>query len=298
MIINHNLSAINAHRNIGINTFHTDKNMESLSSGLRINRAGDDAAGLAVSEKMRSQVRGLHQAGRNAQDTVSFVQTAEGWLNETTSSLQRIRELAVQAANGVYTSNDRGFIQVEVNQLVEEIERISQHAEFNTLSPLNGSFDEPNNPDAVAGAASLIDPTEGGLVGHIGANMDQRIRLFIGNMSAKALGLAENSEEFIPTVSVSSIEGANRSIAQIDLALSKVSEQRADMGAYQNRLEQAMTGINIAAENLQASESRIRDTDMGNAMVNFVKNSILTQSSTSMLAQANLRPQLILRVLG
>jgi flagellin len=298
MIINHNLSAIDAHRNIGINGLNTNRNMESLSSGLRINRAGDDAAGLAVSEKMRSQVRGLNQASKNAQDVVSFIQTAEGWLNETTSALQRVRELSIQAANGIYTQNDRNYIQAEVNQLVQEVERISQHAEFNTLSPLNGSFDEANNPEAVAGAASLMDPNEGGLVAHIGANMDQRMRVFVNNMSAKALGLAENAEEFNVSVSVSSIEGANRSIATLDQALSKVNEQRANLGAYQNRLEMAVQGINVAAENIQASESRIRDTDMGKEMVDFVKNQILTQSSSSMLAQANARPQLVLRILG
>jgi flagellin len=309
MIINHNLSAVNAHRNLMINSFNNDKNLEALSSGERINRARDDAAGLAVSEKMRSQIRGLHQAGRNAQDAISFVQTAEGHLQETTAALQRIRELSIQAANGIYTPSDRMQIQVEVSQLVSEIERISQQADFNTWRPLNGTFSKEGNlaavdttgagdPNAIAAAGSQ---TMDGLVVHIGANMDQNTRIHIGDMSARALKLAEAAQEPTPpkmSISVSTEKDANLTISVIDDALTTVNKQRADLGAYQNRLEMAVKGIDVAAENLQAAESRIRDTDMANQMVDFVRNSILTQSATSMLAQANIRPQLVLRVLG
>lgn len=306
MIINHNISAINAHRNLMVNTFQTDRNMEALSSGLRINKGRDDAAGLAVSEKMRSQIRGLNQASRNAQDGISFIQTAEGYLNETTAALQRVRELSIQAANGIYTPEDRMQIQVEVSQLVDEIERISQQADFNQWKPLNGTFGrEGGKIAATTGASEGITAASadvnGGMTVHIGANMDQRINVYIEDMSSRALGLAEGQAEtgsVRMSISVSTVENANKTIGDIDLALQKVNRQRADLGAYQNRLEMSIKGIDIAAENLQSAESRIRDTDMAKEMVDFVKNSILTQSATSMLAQGNTRPQLALRILG
>lgn len=301
MIINHNLPALDAHRNMAINTFKSDRNLESLSSGLRINRAADDAAGLAVSEKMRSQIPGLNQASRNAQDTISFLQTAEGWLSETTSAVQRVRELAVQAASGIYHSEDREFIQTEVNNLVNEIQRISEDAEFNRLSPLAGHFGNPTAPNAtVAPQDPNVAQLNDGLVAHIGANMDQFERLYIENMSAKALGLAEDTADpgTVIKVDVTTVETANQAISMADEALKQVTGQRSQIGAYMNRMEMAVQGINNASENLQAAESRIRDTDMATEMVDFVKNSILTQSSANMLSQANLRPQIVLRVLG
>lgn len=288
MIINHNLPAINAHRNMGIANLNGDRDLSALSSGLRINKAADDAAGLAVSEKMRSQIRGLNQASRNAQDTISFIQTAEGWLTETTSAIQRVRELSVQAANGIYTNEDRQYINKEIAQLVDEVQRISDQAEFNTWLPLNGTFSSPTATPPTDG--------EGGLIAHVGANANQNTRVFIGNMSAVALGLKDDANNL--KVTVSSVVQANQAIIASSEALNRVNELRANLGAYQNRMEMAIQGINIAAENMQAAESRIRDTDMAMSMVDFVKNSILTQSSTSMLAQANLRPQLVLRVLG
>jgi flagellin len=300
MIINHNLSAINAHRSLRINDLAQSRDIEKLSSGLRINRAADDAAGLAVSEKMRSQIRGLNMAARNAQDGISFIQTAEGWLNETTSALQRMRELSVQAANGIYTQTDRMYIQTEVEELVDEVDRIASTAEFNTLRMLRGAAQALGEAEtAEIPQDALIQPDHGGIWLHIGANMDQRRQIYIGNMSAAALGLSigdQASREL--RISFSSPDGANQAISVFDQALFKVNRQRADMGAYQNRLESALTGINIAVENLQSSESTIRDADMANQMVDFVKNSILTQSSMAMLAQANATKQLVLRLLG
>jgi len=308
MIINHNLSAVNAHRNLMVNTFNTDVTMEALSSGLRINKGRDDAAGLAVSEKMRAQIRGLHQASRNAQDGISFVQTAEGHLQETTSALQRIRELSIQAANGIYTKEDRSQIQAEVTQLIDEVQRVAEQSTFNQMKILNGRFSESGIPSAPAATApdsnavtSVADPAKG-LIVHVGANADENVQFIIDDMSAQALGIGTKDTEgqrlTKPTVSVETISGANQTIISMDQALEKVNKQRANLGAYQNRLEMAVKGIDVAAENIQSAESRIRDADMAKQMVEFVKNSILTQSATSMLAQANTRPQLALRILG
>jgi flagellin len=285
MIINHNLSAMYANRNLGINNLGVDKNMEKLSSGMRINRAGDDASGLAVSEKMRSQIRGLNQASRNASDGISFIQTSEGYLQETQDILQRIRELAVQSANGIYTAEDRMQIQVEISQLVDEIDRIASHAQFNGMNLLTGRFARETGENAVTGSMWL----------HIGANMDQRERVFIGTMTAKGLGVRNIASDEI--LSLANIDNANRSIGVLDAALKAVSKQRADLGAYQNRLEHAVKGIDIGAENLQAAESRIRDTDMANEMVEYTKNRILIQASSAMLAQANQKPQSVLQLL-
>ncbi len=300
MIINHNLSAINAHRTLSINDRAQQLDIERLSSGLRINRAADDAAGLAVSEKMRSQIRGLNQASRNAQDGISFIQTAEGWLNETTSVLQRIRELAVQAANGIYTFQDRMQIQVEINQLVDEVDRIASTAEFNKLRMLRGAAEKLTAYETSdVPKDALFQPDTGGVWIHIGANMDQRELLSIGNMSAAALGLTTGEQaDRAMQITFSSADKANQAIAVLDQALFRVNRQRADMGAYQNRLEHVIQGVDIAAENLQAAESQIRDTDMALQMVNFVKDNILTQSATAMLAQANQTKQLVLRLLG
>lgn len=304
MIINHNVSAMNAHRNLGINNFESDRVMEHLSSGMRINRGADDAAGLAVSEKMRSQIRGLTVASRNAQDGISFIQTAEGFLQETTSALQRIRELSVQAANGVYTDKDREQIQTEVTQLVSEVQRVADQSEFNKKILFQGDWAGPEQqmdasagaPAATAAAAAEAGEDGPGVRIHVGANMDQYVRVYVGNMTTDGIGLTNRADGY--KVSVTSVEDANRSITVVDEALHTVNKQRTDLGAMQNRLETAMRGIDVATENLQSAESRIRDSDMAKEMIDFVKDNILSQSAVSMLAQANLRPQMILRVLG
>lgn len=285
MIINHNMSSIFANRNLKIDGWELDKNIEKLSSGLRINRAGDDASGLAVSEKMRAQVRGLLRAEKNVEDGISFIQTTEGYLQETQSVLQRVRELAVQAANGIYTDEDRMQIQVEISQLVDEIDRIASHAQFNGLNMLTGRFAKE----------SLGNQPVASMWFHVGANMDQRNRVYVGTMTAKALGIRDVASDQI--ISLSTPEGANMAIGKVDLALMAVSKQRADLGAYQNRLTHTAKGLLVGAENLQAAESRIRDTDMAEEMSVFVKNQILTQAATAMLAQANQKPQLVLQLL-
>ncbi|MDR2052481.1 MAG: flagellin [Treponema sp.] len=285
MIINHNLSAMFADRSLKVTQNSLTKGMEKLSSGLRINRAGDDASGLAVSEKMRSQIRGLNQASANASNGISFIQTTEGYLQETQDIIQRIRELSVQAANGIYTDEDRMQIQVEVSQLVDEVDRIASHAQFNGMNMLTGRFARAGGENVITASMWL----------HIGANMDQREQVFIGTMTAGALGLRQIQDESI--VSLEAPEDANRAIGVLDAALQKINKQRADLGAYQNRLEHAVRGIDIGAENLQASESRIRDTNMANEMVNYVKDQILSQSGTAMLAQANQRTNSVLQLL-
>ena len=281
MIINHNMSSLYADRVTNISNESIMKNMEKLSSGERINRAGDDASGLAVSEKMRSQIRGLNQASKNIQNGVSFIQTTEGYLNETTDILQRVRELAVQSANGIYSDEDRMQIQVEVSQLVAEVDRIASQAQFNGMNMLTGRFSQDG---------------EGIMQFQIGANVDQNTRVFIGTLTASSLGLkgAQGGEE---QISISTPDEANMTLATIDEALKNVTKQRADLGAYQNRFEMAAKGINIAAENTQAAESRIRDTDMASEMVEFTKNQILTQAGTAMLAQANSQSQTVLALL-
>jgi flagellin len=285
MIINHNLSAMYSDRQLGINNLATDKGMEKLSSGMRINRAGDDASGLAVSEKMRSQIRGLQRASKNALDGISFIQTAEGFLQETQDIMQRMRELAVQASNGIYSTEDRMQIQVEVSQLVDEIDRIASHAQFNGMNMLTGRFARETGENVITGSMWF----------HIGANMDQRERAYIGTMTAKGLGVRNVADDTF--LSISSSDNANRAIGTLDAALKKVNKQRADLGAYQNRFEHAIRGIDIGAENLQAAESRIRDTDMANAMVGYTKDRILSQASNAMLAQANQKTQQVLQLL-
>lgn len=285
MIINHNLSSINAHRRLAANNEAISSNMRKLSSGMKITRAGDDASGLAVSEKMRAQISGLQRAEKNAQDGISFIQTTEGYLQETTQILQRIRELSIQSANGIYTSEDRMQIQVEVSQLVDEVDRIASHAQFNGMNMLTGRFADPS-----AGGT-----TTASMWFHIGANMDQRVRTFVGTMTSKGLNLVNKSSG--EPISLSSPEKANTSIGVIDEALKKVNKQRADLGAYQNRLEH-VTKVNlIGAENLQASESRIRDVDMAKEVTQLTKNQILQQASVSMLAQANTKTQSVLSLI-
>ena len=283
MVINHNMSSMFANRTLGVTNSQLMGNLEKLSSGEKINRAGDDASGLAVSEKMRSQIRGLNQANRNIQNGISFIQATEGYLQETTDILQRIRELSVQSANGIYSDEDRMQIQVEVSQLVSEVDRIASQAQFNGMNMLTGRFAENSATNNV-------------MTFQVGANMDQRVQAFIGTMTATALGLkgAQGTDE---QISISTPDLANMTIGTIDAALKSVSRQRADLGAYQNRFEMASNGIAVAAENMQGAESGIRDTDMASAMVEYTKNSILTQSGTAMLAQANSQSQNVLALL-
>ncbi|ACQ54849.1 flagellin [Clostridium botulinum] len=274
MIINHNLNAMNAHRQMAINTGNNGKAIEKLSSGLRINRAGDDAAGLAISEKMRGQIRGLNQASRNSQDAISLIQTAEGALNETHSILQRMRELTVQAANDTNVTVDRENLQKEVAELQSEINRIASQTQFNTKSLINGAVSE----DAKA------------MTFQIGANSGQTIKLTIGSMDAKTLKVDNIKLD-------DTAANITKQIATIDSAINSVSKERAKLGANQNRLEHTIANLDNSAENLQAAESRIRDVDMAKEMMNFTKTNILTQAAQAMLAQANQAPQGVLQLL-
>jgi flagellin len=283
MIINHNMSALYANRSLGITNGDVAKSIERLSSGQRINRAGDDASGLAVSEKMRGQIRGLNQAERNIQTGVSFIQTTEGYLQETQDILHRLRELSVQSANGIYTDEDRMQIQVEVSQLIDEVNRVASHAQFNGMNLLTGAYAREDGPRTM-----LLQ---------VGANMDQNEQIFIGNMTATALGLQDAQGEE-GSLTIATPENANKAIGTLDSALMQVSKQRADLGAYQNRFEMAAQGVAIAAENLQASESRIRDADMASEMVTYTKDQILAQAGNAMLAQANTRTQSVLQLLA
>ncbi|AGT44679.1 flagellar filament core protein [Treponema pedis str. T A4] len=279
------MSAMFAQRTQGATTVHIGKDIEKLSSGLRINRAGDDASGLAVSEKMRSQIRGLNQASANASNGINFIQVAEAYLQETTDIMQRIRELAVQASNGIYSAEDRMQIQVEVSQLVAEVDRIASSAQFNGMNMLTGRFARETGENVVTASMWF----------HIGANMDQRMRVYIGTMSAAAVGIREIGSEKIMTIETA--DSANMSIGTIDEGLKKINKQRADLGAYQNRMELTVVGINIAAENLQAAESRIRDADMAKQMVEYTKNQILSNTGIAMLAQANNNSQQVMSLL-
>lgn len=268
MVISHNLNAMNAHRQMKSNTTNTGKSIEKLSSGLRINRAGDDAAGLAISEKMRSQIRGLNQGSTNAQDGISMVQTAEGALTETHSMLQRLKTLAVQSANGTYSNGDRELIQKEVAQLKTEITRIASQTEFNGQAVLNST---------------------GTIDFQVGNKEGQKISVALMKMGAEALS--------IDGLSLSSQSGATAALASIEKAIQTVSKHRATFGAVQNRLEHTIASTDTTAENLQASESRIRDTDMAKEMMEYTKSNILTQAAQSMLAQANSAPNQVLSLL-
>lgn len=282
MIINHNMSAINSNRALKFKHWDVNRSMEQLSSGMRINRAGDDASGLAVSEKMRAQIQGLRQAERNTEDGMSLVQTAEGYLNQSAAILQRIRVLGVQSSNGIYSQLDRQLIQVEVSALIDEVDRIASQAEFNKFRLLLGEFSRTN-----ARASMWF---------HMGPNMHQRERIYIQTMTSLGLGLKERTGRFLANLSTA--EMANRTIGIVDDALHKISKQRADLGAYYNRLEHAARGLMNAFENMQASESRIRDADMAETLVDLTKDQILTQSGTAMLAQANMKSRTILQLLG
>ncbi len=272
MVVQHNLTAMNTNRQLGITTGGLAKSTEKLSSGYRINRAADDAAGLAISEKMRSQIRGLNRASKNSEDGVSLVQTAEGALNEVHSILQRMNELATQAANDTNTSADRSQIKLEIDQLVSEIDRIQSTTQFNTMNLLDGSFQSKNL--------------------QVGSLSGQKIELSIDNMNASSLGLSVDGTK------VSSFSSAGESMSAIQSALDIVSTQRAALGAIQNRLEHTIANLDTTSENTQAAESRLRDTDMASEMVNYSKNNILQQAGQSMLAQANQSNQGVLSLLG
>lgn len=279
MIINHNISALNTHRQLGAATNAQSKSMEKLASGMRINRAGDDAAGLAISEKMRGQIRGLDQASRNAQDGISMIQTAEGALNETHDILQRMRELATQSANDTNTGSDRGELQKEFNQLAKEITRISDTTEFNSQKLLDGSDGD-------------------GKVFQIGANSAQNLTLTISDMSATALlvGTGTNEADTVG-VDITTQANADAAITLVNTAIETVSAERSKLGATQNRLEHTINNLSTSSENLTAAESRIRDTDMAKTMMDQTKNSILSQAAQAMLAQANQAPQGVLQLL-
>lgn len=259
MVVQHNMQAMNTNRQLGITTSAQAKSTEKLSSGYKINRAADDAAGLSISEKMRSQIRGLTKASANAQDGISMVQTAEGALNETHSILQRMNELATQAANDSNTSIDRCAIKAEIDQLTSEIDRIQSTTQFNTMNLLDGSFTGKNL--------------------QVGSLAGQSIGISIANMDAKSLG--------ITGLSVSAFTTAGSAMTKIQAAIDKVSTQRSALGAVQNRLEHTIANLDTTAENTQSAESRIRDTDMASEMVTYSKNQILSQAGQSMLAQAN-----------
>lgn len=290
MRINTNIMAMNAHRQLGTNSLAGAKSMEKLSSGLRINRAGDDAAGLSISEKMRGQIRGLKQASRNAQDGISLIQTAEGALNETHSILQRMRELVVQAGNtGTNESADLTAIQDEIGELIHEINGIGDRTQFNGKTLLNGSY--------VAGSGGAT------LTFQVGANAAQQLSLNINSMKASALGTTGSGLK-VSGINVTSFGNASNTmtfdlqLASIDTAIESVSAERSSLGATQNRLEHTINNLDNAAENIQAAESRIRDVDMAAEMMNFTKSNILNQAATAMLAQANMAPQSVLQLLG
>ena len=271
MVVQHNLTAMNANRQLGITTGQQAKSSEKLSSGYRINRAADDAAGLTISEKMRSQVRGLNKASDNAQDGISLIQTAEGALNEVHSILQRMNELATQAANDTNTTSDRNAIQAEIDALTSEIDRVASTTQFNTQNLLSGGF-----------AAKNLQ---------VGALNGQKISITIKAMNAAGIGITAGNNK------VDTFVNAGKAMSTFQKAISKVSTQRSALGALQNRLEHTVANLDNVAENTQSAESRIRDTDMAEEMVEYSKNNILAQAGQSMLAQANQSTQGVLSLL-
>lgn len=283
MRINHNIAALNTHRQLGQANNAQQNSMEKLSSGLRINRAGDDAAGLSISEKMRGQIRGLEQGARNAQDGISLIQTAEGALNETHSMLQRMRELSVQASNDTNTTEDRTAIQEEADQLANDINRIARDTQFNGQDLLTGAGGPGSN-----GSFSF----------QVGANTDQQIDLSIGAMDGATLLVAGGSAEGDGAIDISSTAAnATAAITTINDAIETVSSERSNLGSYQNRLDYSINNLETSAENLTAAESRIRDVDMAKEMMQQTKAGILAQASQAMLAQANQQPQGVLQLL-
>ena len=280
MVINHNMSSMFASRMESLNTKALQNSSEKLSSGLRINSAKDGASELSISEKMRSQIRGLNQASRNVSNGVSLLQVAEGWMQSTTDILQRMRELAVQSANGIWDDESRMQIQTEVEQLVSEVDRISQIAEFNGMTLLSGRF------------------AEDGIKLQVGANADQNFTVKLADMSATALGLKGAGQDGTEqSISLADPDSANMALATIDEALKTVNKNRADIGSSMNRMEMTKKGIDIASENISASESRIRDADMAKSITEHVRNQILQQTSISLLSQANTNNQNVLALL-
>jgi len=279
MRINHNMSAIFANRHLKLMTQNLDRSIEKLSSGQAINKAGDDASGLAVSEKMRTQINGLFQAEKNTMNGLSFIQVAEGSLQQINDILQRVRTLSVQAANGIYSNQDRQQIQVEVSSLIDEIDRISTSAEFNRMKMLTGVFSSSSKT--------------GSMFFHVGPNANQRIRAFITTMSSRALNLWNAANKR----TISTVGEANTMLGFIDRGLDRLNRQRADLGAYYNRMENTAKALNLSYENMMAADSRIRDADMAAEMVEFTKNQILVQSGVAMLSQANSQPQLVVKLL-
>jgi flagellin len=279
MRINHNMSAVFASRHLTEVEGRLDKSMEKLSSGEQINRAGDDATGLAVSEKMRTQINGLGQAEKNAENGLSFIQVAEGSYQQLNEIMQRIRVLSIQSANGIYSASDRFQIQVEVSQLIDEIDRIATSAEFNRMKMLRGEFSKSSR--------------NGSMFFHVGANQNQRIRVYIATVGSKAFNLVNegNSKR-----TISNVAGANAMIGYVDSALDRLNRQRADLGAYYNRLENTIKALGNTYENMMSADSRIRDADMAAEMVEFTKDRILVQTSAAMLAQANTKPKLIMKL--
>ena len=272
MRINNNIMAMNAHRQLKVNSSGQEKSLEKLSSGYRINRAGDDAAGLAISEKMRGQIRGLQMASKNSQDGISMIQTAEGALAESHSILQRMRELSVQAANDTNVTADRTAVKTELDDLSAELTRIGKNTQFNTQNLLDGTL------------SAVIQ---------VGANATETITVAINTLSMTATGLG------LTTGSMNVTDNANAAItlSMVNTAITNVSTERSKLGAKQNRLEHTISNLDTAAENLQASESRIRDVDMAKEMMTYTKNNILNQAATAMLAQANQAPQGVLQLL-
>ena len=280
MIINNNISAASASRTLKVREGMLSDSIKKLSTGIRINSGGDDAAGLAVTEKMRSQVSGLRQASRNASDAISFIQTTEGYLQESHDVLNRVRELSVQAGNGIYTAEDRQMIQLEVSQMIAEIDRVASHAQFNGLNILTGRFATGAEGVPAFGATSMFF--------HIGANANQRMKVSIGTMTSKALG--------VDGISISNPASANRAIALVDQAILSVTKQRSTLGAFQTRLGKLVEGVDIASENILAARSRIRDANMAEEMVKYAKEQVLSRTTLSMLAQANAKTQGVLQL--
>jgi len=279
MIIGHNLSALAANKVLKSANQEMDKSMERLSTGLRINRAGDDATGFAVSEKMRTQIRGLAQAEKNVTNGISFVQYTEGSLDQVNEILQRLRELSVQSANGIYSAGDRQQVQLEVSQLIDEIDRMGNTAEFNKVKTLDGTYaKQKKNPMTL----------------QVGANQNERLQIFIGTMNATALKLQTAGKR----ETISTPANANKMMGAVDDAIGKVSRQRADLGAYYNRLEITSKALDTQYLNVVATESRIRDADMATEMVEFMKNQILSKSALAMLAQANARPEQVVKLIS
>jgi flagellin len=280
MRINHNMSAIFANRQMQKVAASLDKTIEKLASGEAINRAGDDASGLAVSEKMRTQIEGLIQAEKNAENGLSFIQVAEGSFQQINDIMQRIRSLAVQSANGIYSNSDRMQIQVEVSQLIDEIDRIATSAQFNRMKMLTGWYAKNSKV--------------GSMFFHVGPNSNQRIRVYIATIGSQAFNLVDTNNK---KRSISTVGQANALIGYVDLALDKLNRQRADLGAYYNRMENTVKSLTRSYENLIAADSRIRDVDMASQMVEYTKDQILLQTGTAMLAQANFKPKLVMKLL-